>query len=90
VFFPARAAGGYDGTIAEEADIAKGTLYNFSFRRSSMHSSSEHFRSAMSTAWLNCASCPYPPRLMRVFSVLIEGVQAQKNFEVFMVYRMKR
>lgn len=89
---------GYDATtmeqIAEEADIAKGTLYNYFpvkeaivsefIRRTSVEKNSERL-----------ARLPALPdtrtRMMMVFSELMVGVRAQKEiFEKYFVYQLQR
>lgn len=80
--------------IAEEADIAKGTLYNYFPSKEALIDAfiqrTFQERNADRVAQLRLLP-DTRSRLMRVFSVLIEGVQAQKEiFEVFMVYRMKQ
>jgi AcrR family transcriptional regulator len=80
--------------IAEEVDIAKGTLYNYFpskeaiidayLQRTFRERSGE--RLAQIRQFADTRS-----RLVRLFALLIEGVQAHKEmFEVFMVYRMKQ
>lgn len=88
---------GIDGTtmeqIAREADIAKGTLYNYFpvkeaiideyIKRSSSEKNSERI-----------SRLPQIPdtrsRMILSFSELIQGVQAQKEiFENYLVYQMK-
>lgn len=89
---------GYDATtmeqIAEEADIAKGTLYNYFsvkeaivsefIRRTSVEKNSERL-----------ARLPALPdtrtRMMIVFSELMVGVRAQKEiFEKYFVYQLRQ
>jgi AcrR family transcriptional regulator len=80
--------------IAEEADIAKGTLYNYFPSREAI------INAFMLKAFLEkheerLAQIRQLPdtrsRLIRILTLLVEGVQAQKEiFEVFMVYRMKQ
>ncbi|PKM82149.1 MAG: TetR/AcrR family transcriptional regulator [Firmicutes bacterium HGW-Firmicutes-14] len=88
---------GFDATtmeqIASEADIAKGTLYNYFpvkeaiideyIKRSSKEKNSERIS--------RLAQLPDTrSRLVLAFSELIQGVQAQKEiFEKYLVYQMK-
>jgi AcrR family transcriptional regulator len=80
--------------IAETADIAKGTLYNyFSSKEAIINAYLQ--RTFQDRNEDHIAKLRLLPdtrsRLTHVFSVLIEGVQRQKQiFEAFMVYRMKR
>jgi len=88
---------GIDGTtmeqIAEEVDIAKGTLYNYFpvkeaiideyIKRSSKEKNSKRIMRLTSLSDTRS-------RMILSFSELIEGVQAQKEiFEKYLVYQMK-
>jgi AcrR family transcriptional regulator len=80
--------------IAEEVDIAKGTLYNyFPAKEAIINAFIQHtFEQRNDDRIARLRSLPDTrSRLTAVFRVLIEGVQAQKDiFEAFMVYRMKQ
>jgi AcrR family transcriptional regulator len=80
--------------IAAEVDIAKGTLYNY-------YPSKEAIINAFIQGTFRQRNpdrvqairqlADTPARLTRIFGLLVEGVQAQKQiFEAFMVYRMKQ
>ncbi|PKO14376.1 MAG: hypothetical protein CVU39_15180 [Chloroflexi bacterium HGW-Chloroflexi-10] len=80
--------------IADVADIAKGTLYNYYPSKEAIINAFLQLtfkeRNEDRLAQLR-GLADTRTRLMHLFSLLIEGVQAQKEvFEVYMVYRMKQ
>ncbi|MCP4352995.1 MAG: TetR/AcrR family transcriptional regulator [Desulfobacterales bacterium] len=88
---------GYDATtmeqIAEETDIAKGTLYNYFPAKEAIIS--EYIRRSFSTQnserLLKLQEIPDTrSRMIIIFSELLKGVQSQKEiFEKYLVYRMQ-
>lgn len=80
--------------IADEADIAKGTLYHyFPFKEAILNAFLQRtFRERSDDRLSQLRGLPDTrSRLIRVFHILLEGVQSQKEiFEAFMVYRMKQ
>ena len=80
--------------IAEAADVARGTLYNyFPSREAIVNAYLEQTfqdRSQDRIAQLRLLPDTHS-RLVYIFTVLVEGVQRQQEiFEAFMVYRMKQ
>lgn len=80
--------------IAEEADIAKGTLYNyFPSREAIIHDYLQKvFQEKRDDRIAQIRQLPdTKTRLNWILGQLVDGVQAQKEFfEVFMVYRLKQ
>ena len=80
--------------IAEVADIAKGTLYNYFPSKDSIINAylQKSFQDRNDDRLEKLRSLPDTrSRLTAVLSFLIDGVQRQKEiFEAFMVYRMKK
>ncbi len=80
--------------IAADVDIAKGTLYNYFPSRDAIIAAyiQRTFRQRSAERVQAIQQLPDTrARLTRIFSLLVEGVQAQKEiFEAFMVYRMKQ
>lgn len=80
--------------IAEAADIAKGTLYNYFPAKEAIISAylQRSFAERNDDRLSRLRQLPDTrARLTHVFRFLLEGVQAQKEvFEAFMVYRMKQ
>ena len=91
-------AHGFDETtmeqIAETADVAKGTLYNYFpakeaivgewIRQTSIARHTQRLQALPEMAGTR-------ERMVRVFTALMEGVQAQKDlFEVFIIHRMQQ
>jgi len=79
--------------IAETADIAKGTLYNYFPSKDAIINAfiQQTFQQRNDDRIAQLRLLPDTrSRLTRIFSVLIEGVQTQKQiFENFMLYRLK-
>ncbi len=88
---------GYDATtmeqIAEEADIARGTLYNYFPAKEAIISEyiQRSFSTQNSERILELQKIPDTrSRMIIIFSELIKGVQSQKEiFEKYLVYRMQ-
>ncbi|HZW04452.1 MAG TPA: TetR/AcrR family transcriptional regulator [Anaerolineaceae bacterium] len=80
--------------IAEEADIARGTLYNYLPSKEAIINAylQRTFRQHGDERLAQIRQLPDTrARLTHIFSLLVSGVQAQKQiFEAFMVYRMKQ
>jgi len=80
--------------IAEKADIAKGTLYHYYPSKEAIINAyiQKIFRERNPARLAEFHALPDTrARLTALFTLLIEGVQRQKDiFEVFMLYRMKR
>ena len=80
--------------IAEEVDIARGTLYNYFPSKELIINAylQETFRDRNEDRLAELQKLPDTrTRLTWLLTVLIRGVQAQKQiFEAFMVYRMKQ
>jgi AcrR family transcriptional regulator len=80
--------------IAEAVDIAKGTLYNYFPSKEAIINTylQRTFQDRNEDRIAKLRQLPDTrSRLICVFSLLIEGVQRQKQiFEAFMVYRMKK
>ena len=79
--------------IAKEADIAKGTLYNyFAVKEAIIDESIKRSFRERNDEWI-LALRQLPDtrsRLIYIFGVLIEGVRAQQEiFEKYLVYRMR-
>ncbi len=79
--------------IAETVDIAKGTLYNYFPSKDAIINAylQRSFQDSSAERMDKLRQLPDTrARLTAIFSVLIDGVQRQKEiFEAFMVYRMK-
>jgi len=80
--------------IAAKADVARGTLYNYFPSKEAIINAylQRTFRERNNDRVAQLRLLPDTrSRLIRIFSLLIEGVQAQKQiFEAFMLYRMKQ
>lgn len=80
--------------IAAEADIAKGTLYNYFPSKEAIIAMflQRRFQEYNPDRLAQLRQLPDTrARLTRVFGVLVEGVRAQKEiFEAFWIYRMKQ
>lgn len=80
--------------IAEAADIAKGTLYNYFPSKEAILTAflQRTFQERNPDRLARLRQLPDTrSRMIHVFNLLIEGVQAQKEiFEAFLVYRMKQ
>ncbi len=80
--------------IANEVDIAKGTLYNYFPSKEAIINAflQRSFEERNANRLVQLRQLPDTrSRLRLVFSLLIEGVQRQKQiFEAFMLYRMKQ
>ena len=80
--------------IAEVADIAKGTLYNYFPSKEAIINGflQQSFRERNDDRIARLRQLPDTrSRLTQIFNLLVEGVKAQqKIFEAFMVYRMKQ
>ena len=80
--------------IAEEVDIARGTLYNYFPSKELIVNAylQETFRDRNEDRLAELQKLPDTrARLTWLLTVLVQGVQAQKQiFEAFMVYRMKQ
>ncbi len=80
--------------IAEEVDIAKGTLYNYFPSRDAIIAAflQRTFRDNQASRAEQLRALPDTrARLDLIFTQLVEGVQRQKEiFEAFMLYRMKQ
>jgi AcrR family transcriptional regulator len=80
--------------IAEEVDIAKGTLYNYFPSKEAIINGylQRSFRERSDDRVQKLRQLPdTSTRMTQLFKSLISGVQAQKAiFEAFMVYRMKQ
>jgi AcrR family transcriptional regulator len=80
--------------IAAEADIARGTLYNYYPSKEEIINAflQRAFRQRNPDRVEQVRLLPDTrARMIRIFSLLVEGVRAQKEiFEAFIVYRMKQ
>jgi AcrR family transcriptional regulator len=80
--------------IAEEVDIAKGTLYNYFPSKDAIISAflQHTFQERQAERVKQLRALPDTrARLTLVFTQLVEGVQRQKDiFEAFMLYRMRQ
>lgn len=80
--------------IAEAADVAKGTLYNYFAAKEAIISAfmQRSFRTQNDERLAQLRALPNTrERMVRVFNTLMDGVRRQREiFEIFMVYRMKQ
>jgi AcrR family transcriptional regulator len=80
--------------IAEAADVAKGTLYNYFSAKEAIISAfmQRSFRTQNDERVAKLRALPNTrERMIRIFNTLIDGVRREREiFEVFMVYRMKQ
>lgn len=80
--------------IAEAADVAKGTLYNYFPAKEAIISAflQRSFRTQNDERMARLRALPNTrARMLRIFNTLTDGVRAQREiFEAFMVYRMKK
>lgn len=80
--------------IAEAADVAKGTLYNYFPAKEAIISAfmQRSFRVQQTDRVAQLRALPNTrERMVQIFNALIDGVRRQREiFEIFMVYRMKQ